>query len=58
MEAPALPLLLDTHLLLWLAADPARLPEALREEQESSNFNQNVRTCLVNPSLLCNGPIW
>jgi PIN domain nuclease of toxin-antitoxin system len=32
MEAPALPLLLDTHLLLWLAADPARLPEALREE--------------------------
>jgi PIN domain nuclease of toxin-antitoxin system len=32
MEVPALPLLLDTHLLLWLAADPARLPEALREE--------------------------
>jgi PIN domain nuclease of toxin-antitoxin system len=32
MEASALPLLLDTHLLLWLAVDPPRLPEALREE--------------------------
>jgi PIN domain nuclease of toxin-antitoxin system len=32
MEAPALPLLLDTHLLLWLAVDPDRLPEVLREE--------------------------
>jgi PIN domain nuclease of toxin-antitoxin system len=32
MEAPASPLMLDTQLLLWLAVDPGRLPESLREE--------------------------
>jgi PIN domain nuclease of toxin-antitoxin system len=32
MEAPGFSLLLDTHLLLWLAVDPGRLPESLREE--------------------------
>jgi PIN domain nuclease of toxin-antitoxin system len=32
METPALPLLMDTQLILWLAVDPGRLPESLREE--------------------------
>ncbi|MCT0200612.1 type II toxin-antitoxin system VapC family toxin [Synechococcus sp. CS-1325] len=29
---PALPLLLDTHVLLWWAVEPQRLPEPLRQE--------------------------